>query len=886
VAFEMETVDSTILTAPPELLDISVLVRVVKSLRQRLLVRNEVTDELRSAYLRDVVAVREILEKKRGWIDLGDPLGERLWEEDDGYDPRLAALPSLDLRPALRLDLYAPRDCVLGPSEPCEYCGGALAVVCRETDRVSVLEEQVRDVTERARRAGADACSAELASLRDRMEAGDVRSRYDEERTVWDETTRDMRERMDGFDWEGYADMQRAVVLMSASTEKMEREAIGYRETETKYYSALQTIEEKTHAIENRDETIVDLERVASTREEDVRSLKSDLEKVKGRESVLKEEKAGVEDNLAETNLEMETERSGRLEAQAQFKKSEEEIKDLNEKMADTKEFHVAELKECATKEKELQASLKSLKYSVSKQEMVVENYRKQIDQTQKKLRKYQQDEEDGMFKDEIEKNLATAQQAVADEAKRENCVGKTEPRKSRRRSTLHGDASIADGPVRVRDLWDMADVATQQLVIAAAAVCETIVFQEGSIGDNREGQAKFEAPQPSNTSVKTANFARKMDEGREVELADLIKLFENKNDRDYFLSYLDYRHRAGQRFLRDHLEWLRNSKENPRFEAEATAARMELAEAKEKEYRIQIDHKQVTEEAKAEKKRLDCEMEKMKEILRDTTRKLEKEREAYETISQEYAVIKPDADEAIALRSTNKDLLKSLDEAQGRIEGLREDKLFLEKEGRKLRKELYQLNERFDDCSRELNDTTMSLHAETDRADDAEERFGTTKAELTALREGEARRLQTNVATGTQFSPHTAEGAAQVDLLDPKNYMVSGTPGFLSAAGATGIGRGESRAGTSGMLAGNVELFPTIVDLGPAGSPLLPPLSNVTGVDPQRAGTGPRPRASNRLFSLLGGARRRTAPVGKGPGRSAALRARESILARIPSIK
>jgi hypothetical protein len=113
-------------------------VETVRQLRARLIRRTNVIDEIRKFYLRDVVTMKNVLNNF-----LSGSEKEAVWKE---YD---AALPSIDLKPLLKL--HAPTGGEF-KVKPCEKCGGQLEIVMKDTDEVERLKKVLNECKERENR--------------------------------------------------------------------------------------------------------------------------------------------------------------------------------------------------------------------------------------------------------------------------------------------------------------------------------------------------------------------------------------------------------------------------------------------------------------------------------------------------------------------------------------------------------------------------------------------------------------------------------------------------------------------------------------------------------------------------------------------------------------
>ncbi|CAN0569285.1 unnamed protein product, partial [Ectocarpus sp. 12 AP-2014] len=114
------------------------------AVRLRLLRRSQIIDALRSAYVRDVVIVKNELMRKSAMTDEYcrntvhmDTCFDAIVQEyvaQGGPDTDITdAIPSLDMRPVLAL--FSPEDAFLR-IESCAGCGGHLEIVTKETKRV------------------------------------------------------------------------------------------------------------------------------------------------------------------------------------------------------------------------------------------------------------------------------------------------------------------------------------------------------------------------------------------------------------------------------------------------------------------------------------------------------------------------------------------------------------------------------------------------------------------------------------------------------------------------------------------------------------------------------------------------------------------------------
>ncbi len=111
---------------------------VIRQLKQRLIRRTDIIDEIRKFYLRDIVTVKHIMR---------DLLTGT--EREAIYKQYESVLPSLDLKQSLLL--HAPVKTEL-QIKLCNECGGHLEIISRDSDEVEMLKKMLGDARERENR--------------------------------------------------------------------------------------------------------------------------------------------------------------------------------------------------------------------------------------------------------------------------------------------------------------------------------------------------------------------------------------------------------------------------------------------------------------------------------------------------------------------------------------------------------------------------------------------------------------------------------------------------------------------------------------------------------------------------------------------------------------
>lgn len=110
----------------------------VKQLKQRLIRRTAIIDEIRKYYLRDVITIKHIMKDVLTTRERQQVL--KMYDEN---------LPSIDLKQALVL--HAPTKCELQVSH-CGECGGQLEIIMKDSDEVDMLKKTIIDCKDRESR--------------------------------------------------------------------------------------------------------------------------------------------------------------------------------------------------------------------------------------------------------------------------------------------------------------------------------------------------------------------------------------------------------------------------------------------------------------------------------------------------------------------------------------------------------------------------------------------------------------------------------------------------------------------------------------------------------------------------------------------------------------
>lgn len=135
VYIDLEAEERAFVTGSQQYLD---AVETIRQLKERLIRRTAIIDEIRKYYLRDVVTVKHIMKDVLAKHEREEVLA--MYEQN---------LPSINLNEALRL--HAPVKSELQVAQ-CGECGGHLEIVMKDSDEVDKLKKIIVDVKDRESR--------------------------------------------------------------------------------------------------------------------------------------------------------------------------------------------------------------------------------------------------------------------------------------------------------------------------------------------------------------------------------------------------------------------------------------------------------------------------------------------------------------------------------------------------------------------------------------------------------------------------------------------------------------------------------------------------------------------------------------------------------------
>ena len=175
---------------------------MIDSMRKRLKRRNMLLDDVRTAYLKDVVVVRELLSRQ-------SPAADKM-------------TASLNLRPTLAL--YAPSECTfrIAHGEGLDHYGGHLEVVHHESKRVVELSKRIEELLEAEQDSRFKAAKLDLRAQQDRLALISQRVSSRDEREQLCNEVQVLKDRLGRVDETAHETLQRTVYGLQRQLEQAE----------------------------------------------------------------------------------------------------------------------------------------------------------------------------------------------------------------------------------------------------------------------------------------------------------------------------------------------------------------------------------------------------------------------------------------------------------------------------------------------------------------------------------------------------------------------------------------------------------------------------------------------------------------------------------------
>lgn len=219
----------------------------VEMLQKRLKRRNNLLDEIRRAYMKDVITVARQMEKLEG--------------ADPSVAASLAALPSLDMRKTLTM--FAPNECtwrIAHGSSELDKVGGHIEVVHRESQRVVELTRLVEELRELEQEARLSSVHATLRAEKDRAALDEQVARNEQDRNILSEEILKLKARLEGVNEHALGNAQKTIAQLAAELEAMRASSGSTKELEARLQELETSNKHLSSSLENKEKILASLE--------------------------------------------------------------------------------------------------------------------------------------------------------------------------------------------------------------------------------------------------------------------------------------------------------------------------------------------------------------------------------------------------------------------------------------------------------------------------------------------------------------------------------------------------------------------------------------------------------------------------------------------------
>lgn len=270
----------------------------VKDLNTRMKSRAQLIDKIRSAYLRDVVTIKHIL---------NDVLSGK--EKKMVMDEFVGRLPSVDL--ADYLDLYKPPNTKLRLKK-CDQCGGHVDVIIKDSDHVERLMKVIEKYKEREEHMGVTIATQDAeAEINEKKRQAALREHRDEKNVLYKQLKK----------------LNADLAVSNTENEKMKKATGGYRDE-------IRAQKAEIDRLLVKEQRLADLEVETNGLRMDLRNLTGDVSKQEDEVNGLRKDldESQVKCRKLQETLDKSQALSRDLDAKiAVHKKEEKKLKDLNE---------------------------------------------------------------------------------------------------------------------------------------------------------------------------------------------------------------------------------------------------------------------------------------------------------------------------------------------------------------------------------------------------------------------------------------------------------------------------------------------------------------------------------------------------------------------------
>lgn len=232
----------------------------INHLRGRLERRNAILDAVRKAYHRDVITIKEHLYRVKS---------------NTGRDSLPSTIPSIDLRPALKL--YAPEECELR-LKPCYSCGGQLEIVHRDSARIQRLHNACQDFQSKEQELRLKLVETERRAHIYRQEVEKAKARANEDQEIFIDKVNKLKRWIVGYDHarKECSELRETVARLESQNEGYRKSLSILEETQTKLSDANVDLEEHRLMAREKAGIIEELTQAESRCRDSEATLKSD----------------------------------------------------------------------------------------------------------------------------------------------------------------------------------------------------------------------------------------------------------------------------------------------------------------------------------------------------------------------------------------------------------------------------------------------------------------------------------------------------------------------------------------------------------------------------------------------------------------------------------
>jgi len=343
----------------------------INQLRGRLDRRNALLDIIRKAYHRDVLVVKEHLQRQG--INTNDTNSLLI---DD-----LSSVPSIDLRETFRL--FAPHECELRV-RPCFSCGGQLEIIHRESARIVDFKYAIKVLQELEKELRLELVGAKVEAQKDRVRlVGVVENSKDEREVLLDQilslkhqvADRNALEvevqqlKVEKSNLESTLDEQKPILI---DHERLLVEIEQVKDERKKWQEKFHEQVEKNSLLQSEKDS---LSHDFDLLEDANKQLQSNLDEVRKQYNQSTDQCTTLTNGLSKSQTET-------MEAEDCLYKAEQAIDELETNLQNEKEQHQSQINDLESKCLELQSTIAELERISQKNLTEALYYRRKIDAT------------------------------------------------------------------------------------------------------------------------------------------------------------------------------------------------------------------------------------------------------------------------------------------------------------------------------------------------------------------------------------------------------------------------------------------------------------------------------------------------------------------------